>query len=62
MQFDQPVTVQQVRAALDRTFRAAARTSIVQTYGDPSQHQVMVRVPQVGAEQGASLEPRPSSR
>ena len=27
----------------------------MQSYGDPSQHQVMIRVPQVGAESGASL-------
>ena len=35
--------------------RAAAQNAIVQEYGDPSQRQVMVRVPQVGAESGSSL-------
>ena len=31
------------------------QNAIVQSYGDPAQRQVMVRVPQVGAEAGASL-------
>jgi len=31
------------------------QNAIVQQYGDPSQRQVMVRVPQVGAESGSSL-------
>ena len=51
--FDQDVSVQQVRAALDQTF--GGQNVVVQTYGDPSQRQIMVRVPEVGAESGASL-------
>jgi preprotein translocase subunit SecF len=51
--FDQEPSVQQVRAALDKTF--GGQNVVVQTYGDPSQHQIMVRVPEVGAESGASL-------
>jgi preprotein translocase subunit SecF len=47
--FDQPVSVQQVRQALDRSFP----DTIIQSYGDPSQ--VMIRVPTLGAESGASL-------
>ena len=51
-QFDQPVSVQQVRSALDKSFGQDLK---VQTFGDPAQHQVMVQVPQVGAEAGGSL-------
>src|SRR5215510_1280826 len=54
-QFDQPVTVQQVRAALDRYFPGGGQDSVVQSYGDPSQRQVMIRVPQVGGEAGSAL-------
>ena len=52
-QFEQAVSDEQVRTALDRTFRGG--DIVVQQYGDPAQNQVMVRVPQVGAEQGGSL-------
>ncbi len=53
--FDQPVSVQQVRAALDKNFRGGGGNIVVQAYGDPSQHQVLVRVPSSGAESGQSL-------
>ncbi len=52
-QFEQRPSIQQVRSALDKTF--GGQNVIVQTYGDPSLRQVMVRVPEVGAESGASL-------
>jgi preprotein translocase subunit SecF len=52
-QFEQPPSVEQVRGALDRTF--GGQSVVVQTYGDPSLKQVMVRVPQVGEEAGGSL-------
>ena len=39
--------------ALDRTFPGG--DVVVQQYGDPAQHQVMVRVPTVGQESGGSL-------
>jgi preprotein translocase subunit SecF len=52
-QFDQPVSIQQVRAALDKPFPGG--DTVVQSYGDPAQRQVMVRVPQVGQEYGGSL-------
>jgi preprotein translocase subunit SecF len=55
VKFDQPVTVQQVRAAVDKSIPGGGENIIVQTFGDPSQNQVMVRVPHVGAEQGTSL-------
>jgi preprotein translocase subunit SecF len=54
-QFDQPISVQQVRQALDRNFPQGGQNTIVQAYGDPSLHQVMVRVPTIGAESGTSL-------
>ena len=51
-QFDQPVTDQQVRAALEPTF---GQDLVINVSGDPSQRQMMIRVPEVGAEAGASL-------
>jgi preprotein translocase subunit SecF len=52
-QFDQAVSVQQVRSALDRTFPGG--DVVVQQYGDPALHQVMVRVPHPPAESGNAL-------
>jgi preprotein translocase subunit SecF len=52
-QFDQPVSVQQVRGALDQTFPGG--NTVVQSYGDSAQNQVMVRVPFVGKEAGGAL-------
>ena len=54
-QFDLPVSIQQVRSALDKSFPGGGQNLVMQPYGDPSQHQVMIRVPVVGAESGASL-------
>jgi preprotein translocase subunit SecF len=54
-QFDQPITVQQVRTALDQHYPGGGGESVVQSYGDPSQRQIMIRVPQVGGEAGSSL-------
>jgi preprotein translocase subunit SecF len=51
-QFDQPVSIDQVRAAVTKTF---GQEVAVQSFGDPSQRQFMIRVPHVGAESGASL-------
>ena len=55
VEFQQPTSVQQVRSALDKSFPGGGENVIVQTYGDPSLRQVMIRVPHVGAEQGTSL-------
>jgi preprotein translocase subunit SecF len=55
VKFDQPVSVQQVRASLDKSFPGGGENIIVQSFGDPSLRQVMIRVPHVGAEQGTSL-------
>jgi preprotein translocase subunit SecF len=54
-QFEQPVSVEMVRAALTRNYAGGGDNAVVQTYGDASQRQVMVRVPEVGAESGSSL-------
>ena len=53
--FDQAVSVQQVRQALDRNYPGGGQNTVVQAYGDPTLHMVMVRVPNVGAEAGNSL-------
>jgi preprotein translocase subunit SecF len=55
MQFDQTPSIETVRDALNKNYPGGGQDAVVQTYGDPSLRQVMVRVPQVGAEQGASL-------
>jgi preprotein translocase subunit SecF len=55
-QFDQPPSIQQVRGALDRSF--GGQNVVVQQYGDAASRQVMIRVPQVGAEAGSSLSER----
>ena len=55
MQFDTTPSVEAVRDALNRNYPGGGQDAIVQTYGDASLRQVMVRVPTVGAEQGASL-------
>jgi preprotein translocase subunit SecF len=54
-QFDQAISVQQVRAALDRNYPNGGQNAVVQAYDDPSKRMVLIRVPQVGAESGASL-------
>jgi preprotein translocase subunit SecF len=51
IKFDQPVTIEQVRSALDRNFK----DSVIQSIGNLAQHQVLIRVPQSGAESGDSL-------
>ena len=53
MQFDTEPSIEQVRGALDRTF--GGQNVVVQTYGDASQRQVLIRVPQVGAESGDTI-------
>jgi preprotein translocase subunit SecF len=55
VKFDQAVAAQQVRGALDKSFAGGGENVVIQSYGDPSQHQYMIRVPFVGAESGASL-------
>jgi preprotein translocase subunit SecF len=54
-QFEQTPTIEQVRTALAQNYPGGAENTVVQTYGDPAQRQIMIRVPQVGAEAGAAL-------
>src|SRR5207248_2221788 len=51
--FDKPTSEQQVREALAKAFPGG--DAIVQSYGDRSQRQIMVRVPTVLAESGTAL-------
>jgi preprotein translocase subunit SecF len=55
LKFDQPVSIQQVRSAIDKGFPGGGSEAVINAYGDPSQHQVMIRVPTVGAESGTAL-------
>jgi len=53
--FDQAVNEDQVRQALDAHYPGGGSDAIVQATGDPATHMMMIRVPHVGAESGASL-------
>ena len=52
-QFEQQVSVQQVRDAMQRAFPGVE--TVVQEYGAPGDRQIMVRVPLVGGESDGSL-------
>jgi preprotein translocase subunit SecF len=54
-QFEQPVSIQQVRGAIDKGFPGGGSEAVISSYGDPALHQVMIRVPMVGAESGTAL-------
>ena len=54
-QFDKTPSIESVRQALDRNYPAGGENVVVQSYGDASQRQVMIRVPQVGGEGGTAL-------
>ena len=52
--FEQPVTVDQVRAALAA---ALPTENVIQSYGDADNHEILIRLPMTeGAEEGAALE------
>lgn len=55
LQFEKAPSVEDVRSALNRYYPDGGQNAIVQLYGDPSLREVMVRVPQVGAESGRAL-------
>jgi preprotein translocase subunit SecF len=55
VQFEQPTSVEQVRDALSKSYPGGAQDIIVQAYGDAALRQVLIRVPDVGAEAGAEL-------
>ena len=52
-QFEQQVSVEQVRGAMQRAFPGIE--TVVQEYGNPGDRQIMVRVPLVGGESDGSL-------
>ena len=54
-QFDKTPSIESVRQALDRNYPAGGENVVVQSYGDASQREVMIRVPQVGGEGGTAL-------
>lgn len=51
--FEQEVSVQQVRAALEQTF--GGQNVVIQEFGDPASRQIYSRVPQSGAETADSI-------
>src|SRR5207237_2510963 len=53
--FKQAVSVPQVRAALDKGFPGGGQNIVVQSFGDASQNQVLIRVPSTGGESGTDL-------
>ncbi len=55
VQFQQPPDMTRVRGALDRVIPGGGQNAQIQSYGDPAQRQVMIRVPQVGEEAGGAL-------
>jgi preprotein translocase subunit SecF len=52
-QFEQPVSVEQVRGAMQQAFPGVE--TVVQEYGSAESRQIMVRVPLVGEESGGAL-------
>ena len=56
VQFDQqPPDSSTIRAALERDLPGEGQSAVIQRYGLEAQHQIMIRVPSVGAESGAGL-------
>ncbi|MGE3274675.1 MAG: protein translocase subunit SecF [Vicinamibacterales bacterium] len=53
VRFTQPVGEDDLRRALDTTIQGE---KIVQQYGDPDLHEMLIRLPQIGEEQGTVLE------
>jgi preprotein translocase subunit SecF len=51
----QPPENQRIRAALDQAMPGSGQNSIINTYGEPSLRQMMIRVPSVGEESGTNL-------
>jgi preprotein translocase subunit SecF len=56
VQFDQqPPDSSTIRAALERDLPGEGQNAVIQRYGLEAQHQILIRVPSVGAESGAGL-------
>jgi preprotein translocase subunit SecF len=53
--FERPVSIQEVRQAIDRGFPGGGSEAVINSFGDPAKNQVMIRVPTVGAESGNAL-------
>ena len=51
-QFEREVSIQEVRSAISSV---GSQEAIVNSYGDPAQRQIMIRLPDVGAESGQAL-------
>jgi preprotein translocase subunit SecF len=52
VQFEQEPSIQDIRSALSPV---GGGNAIVQTYGDPGDRQIMIRMPEVGEEEGTDL-------
>jgi preprotein translocase subunit SecF len=55
VQFDRVPGIEQVRSAVGRSFPGGGENVVVQRYGSADQRQIMIRVPEVGKEQGTGL-------
>jgi preprotein translocase subunit SecF len=55
VKFDHPTNNEQVRGAIDHGMPGTGQNAVISSYGDPSSNQVMIRVPDVGAEAGGNL-------
>jgi preprotein translocase subunit SecF len=55
VKFQQPTPIDRVRSAVSTAAGGIGNDAVVQEYGDASQHQVMIRVAQTGAEQSGNL-------
>jgi len=53
LKFEQPVSVDQVRSALAA---GMSGENVIQSYGDAGNNEILIRVPQLVAEEGAALE------
>jgi preprotein translocase subunit SecF len=57
-QFEQPVSIDAVRSALNANYPGGGQDATINTYGDPANRQVMIRVPEAGEESGQNLSAR----
>src|SRR5262245_62733982 len=55
LQFEQAPSIETVRSALDRFYPGGGQNTVVQQYGEAAMRELMIRVPQVGAESGKEL-------
>ena len=55
VQFDRVPGIDQVRSAVGGSFPGGGENVVVQRYGGAEQRQIMIRVPEVGKEQGTGL-------